>query len=143
MRRIHLLRVGEGPRAFAPLLAAAAAAAVRLGWLELAAPAPLPAEARDALLAGAERMVAVGEGWTLSARRRPGAPVLRELLRQQFLGCAAVLVHGEVEAPRLAPLGGDSWSVQAAGGPERRLGTAELLSALRAPRPFAPAEPVR
>ena len=142
MRRIHLLRVEEGPDAFGPLLVAATAAGLRVGWLELAAPAPPPEELRRALVAGGDRAVAVGEGWTLSVRARRGSPRIRELLRAQFAGCVAVLVRGELEAPRLALLEEGAWSVRA-GDRERRLATAELVAALREPRPFPPAEPVR
>lgn len=147
MRRIHVLRVEEEPGVFGPLLVAAAAAGLRVGWLDLATPPPPPEELRRALLAGGERAVAVGEGWTLSVRARRGAPRLRELLRAQFAGCAAVLVRGqpgvvEVESPRLAPVAEGTWSVRA-GERERRLDTAALVAALREPRPFPPAEPVR
>jgi len=149
LRRIHVLRVEEEPDVFGPLLLAAAAAGLRVGWLELASPPPPPPEElRRALLAGGERALAVAEGWTLSVRARRGAPRLRELLRAQFAGCAAVLVRGQagvvvgVEAPRLAPLAEGTWSVRA-GEHDRRLDTAGLVSALREPRPFPPAEPVR
>lgn len=148
MRRIHVLRVEEDPAVFGPLLAAAAAAGLRVGWLELAAPPAPPEELRRALLAGGERAVAVGEGWSVSVRARRGPPRLRELLRAQFAGCAAVLVRGElgvmagVEAPRLAPIAEGTWSVRA-GERERRLDAAALVAALREPRPFPPAEPVR
>ena len=52
MRRIHLLRVADEAAVFAPLLAAAAAAGLRVGWLELeGAPEP-PAALAAALRAG-------------------------------------------------------------------------------------------
>src|SRR5688500_124252 len=87
LRRIHLLRVAEEAHVFQPLLAAAVDAGLRVGWLELQAPPPPPEGLRDALAAGSERAVAVGESWTLAARARKGPARLRELLRQQFLGC--------------------------------------------------------
>jgi hypothetical protein len=143
VRRIHLLRVAEEAQAFAPLLLAAAADGMRVGWLELAEPPALPEPLRAALLAGSARAVAVAEPWTLAARPRRGAPGLRELVRQQFLGCVAVLVRGEVDAPRLAPAGdGSGWHVTVGEEAARRLDTAQLVAALRQPRPFAPAEPM-
>ena len=142
MRRVHLLRVAEEPRAFAPLLLAAAASGLRLGWLELAAPPALPEPLGTALLAGGARAVAVADSWTLAARPRRGAPRLRELVRQQFLGCAGVLVRGEVEAPLLAPSADGSWLVTAGGEPARSFDTEHLVAALRQARPFPPAVPV-
>jgi hypothetical protein len=142
MRRIHLLRVAEEARVYEPLLRAAAAAGLRVGWLELQTPAPPPAEVRAALDAGSERAVTVGESWTLAARLRKGPARVRELLRQQFLGCTLVLVRGEAEAPLLVPAGDDAWRVTIPGGKERRLTVDQLVAALREPRPFAPAEPV-
>ena len=143
MRRIHLLRVEGAPEVYAPLLTAAAAAGLRVGWLELQhAPAP-PDSLRDALQAGNDRVVAIGETWTLAARPRKGAARLRELLRQQFLGCTLVLVHGEVEvvSPVLAAVD-DGWRTTMPDSAERRLTTEQLVAALREPHPFAPAEPV-
>jgi hypothetical protein len=142
LRRIHLLRVaGEAPL-YEPLLRAAAAAGLRIGWLELEAP-PAPPEALRAVLdAGSDRAVAVGESWTLTARPRKGPARLRELLRQQFLGCTLVLVHGDGDAPVLQPAGDGAWRVTIPGGAERRLSLDQLVAALREPRPFAPAEPV-
>src|SRR5262245_22165038 len=123
-------------------MAAAAAAGLRVGWLELQAPPPPPEGMRAVLRAGRNRVVAVADGWTMSVRPRQGAARLRELLRQQFLGCALVLVHGEVEAPLLLPAVDEVWRVDIPGAGERRYTVAELLAALREPRPFAPAAPV-
>ena len=97
---------------------------------------------RDALAAGSERAVAVGESWTLAARARRGPARLRELLRQQFLGCTLVLVRGDADAPALASTGDGGWRITIPGGAERRLALEQLIAALREPRPFAPAEPV-
>ena len=142
MRRIHLLRVAGEPHEYAALLRAAAEAGMRVGWLELQEPALPPEGLRAALDAGSDRAVAVGEGWTVTARPRKGAARLRELMRQQFLGCTLVLVHGEADAPWLAPVGEDAWRVTIPGGGERRLTLEQLVAALREPRPFAPAEPI-
>jgi len=53
-----------------------------------------------------------------------------------------VLVHGEADAPTLAPVGEGAWRIAIPGGAERRLTLEQLVAALREPRPFAPAEPV-
>ena len=142
MRRIHLLRVADEAHVYEPLLRAAAEADLRVGWLELQAPPQPPEVLRAALGAGGDRAIAVGEGWTVTARPRKGASRLRELMRQQFLGCTLVLVHGEADAPTLAPVGEGAWRVTIPGGAERRLTLEQLVAALREPRPFAPAEPV-
>ena len=144
MKRIHLLRVAGEAGVYAPLLVAAAAAGLRVGWLELEAPPPPPDALRAVLEAGGERAVAVAAGWTLTVRPRKGAARLRELLRQQFLGCALVLVRGEVEAPApaLEPTDDGGWRLTIPGGAERRLSLDQLVAALREPRPFAPREPV-
>lgn len=142
MRRIHLLRVAGEAHVFGPLLVAAAAAGLRVGWLELEAPPPPPEALRAVLRAGGERAVAVGADWTLAVRPRKGAAALRELLRQQFLGCTLVLVHGEVDAPTLEATEDGVWRVRVGEARERRLSVDQMLAALRQPRPFAPAEPV-
>ena len=142
MRRIHLLRVAEEAEVYRPLLVAAGEAGLRVGWLELQAPPPPPPTLSGALAAGSERAVAVGESWTLAARARKGPARLRELLRQQFLGCTLVLVRGEADAPLLVAADDGMWHVTIPGGSERRYGTDQLAAALREPRPFAPAEPV-
>jgi hypothetical protein len=142
LHRIHLLRVADEAHVYEPLLRAAAEAGLRVGWLELQAPPQPPEVLRAALGAGGDRAVAVGEGWTVTARPRKGASRLRELMRQQFLGCTLVLVHGEADAPTLAAVGEGAWHVAIPGGAERRLTLEQLVAALREPRPFAPAEPV-
>lgn len=140
MKSPHLLRVSVEPSAFAPLVAAARAAGARVGWLELppAAPAPPPAtpsSLEEAAAAGVLRAVAVGEGRTVAVKPLAGPPVLRDLLREHFLGCALVLVRGELEAPLLTP-DGDAWRLEPPGQPPRRLTTQELVARLRRPRPW-------
>jgi hypothetical protein len=152
MRRIHLLRVVEDPAAFARLFATADGAGMRIGWLELAAepaaaPTPdgavdLPAALRQAVLAGGARAVRVGGDHTATLRARKGPIPLRELLRQQFLGCALVLVRGTVEAPLLEGEADGAWQVSIRDAGARRFTAEALVAALRQPRPFAPAEPV-
>src|SRR6185436_14218941 len=101
----HLLRVELGPAAFLPLFAAARALELRLGWLELGgAVAPLPASLDAAASLGALRAVAVGEGKSVAVKPRRGAPVLKDLLREHFAGCALVLVEGEEGAVPGLPL---------------------------------------
>ncbi|HRC86245.1 MAG TPA: hypothetical protein PK413_11595 [Thermoanaerobaculia bacterium] len=99
MRVPHLVRVAEGPEAFRELFTAAAARGHRLGWLSLTPPAP-PLEHESAAVLGATRAVSVGAGRVLATKPQKGQPVLKDLLREHFLGCAAVLI----EAPGGAPL---------------------------------------
>jgi hypothetical protein len=133
--RTHLLRVAAPPEEFAELFAAAREAGLRLGWLELSPPECLPPSLERAAACGALRAVAVGRERAVAVKPRRGAPVLRDLLREHFAGCGAVLARGEVEAPLLCAEG-EGWRVGGGGG--RRFSTAELLEELRRPRPFSP-----
>jgi hypothetical protein len=136
---VPLLRVEEGPERFAPLVEAARALGLRVGWLEFAPPAPLPDDLARAAALGVLRAVAVGDGRSAAVKPLRGEPVLRDLLREHFRGCALVLLRAPQPplgpaAPDLAP-DGDAWRV-AVDGAARRYGTAELAAALRKPRPF-------
>ncbi|HYO16385.1 MAG TPA: hypothetical protein VE685_24565 [Thermoanaerobaculia bacterium] len=135
MKAPHLLRVEEGPDRFAPLIDAARALGLRIGWLDLgASPAP-PADLESAASLGALRAVAVGEGRTVAVKPLRGAPVLRDLLREHFQGCALVLVRGPVNAPLLAPAG-DGWRLEPPGSASRLYKSEQLASALRKPHPW-------
>ncbi len=151
MKGPHLLRVELGPAAFLPLFAAARALGLRLGWLELdGAVEPLPASLDAAASLGALRAVAVGEGKTVAVKPRRGAPVLRDLLREHFSGCALVLVEAEEGAapglPLLGPgepAGGEAeearWRiVLPPPGADLVLSSSALAAALRKPRPWEP-----
>lgn len=146
MRSPHLLRIEEDPEVFASLVAAAAAAGSRVGWLEWAEPEPVPPTLARAAGAGALRAVAVGEKGSVAVKARRGEPVLADLLREHFLGCRLVLVRGappDASAdplPRLVPVSGGSWRLET-GGEEptafaRDLSTDELVARLRRPRPW-------
>lgn len=148
LRRAHLLRVDEGPERFAALVAALSAAGMRAGWLDLAgdrgeAP-PAPADLETAAVAGVLRAVAVGHGpqggRSIAVKPIKGEPVLADLLREHFRGCALVLVRGlpvggEPAAAHLARDGG-AWRVSPPGEAARACSTAELVAALRRPRPW-------
>lgn len=136
MKTPHLLRVEDDPQHFAPLIEAARALELRVGWLDLgasAAPVPEPLEAAGGL--GVLRAVSVGEGRSVAVKPFRGAPVLKDLLREHFRGCAVVLVRGEVDAPLLAPAE-DGWSVTPREVAGRRYTAADLAAALRKPRPW-------
>ncbi len=151
MRPPHLLRVEEGPERFAPLLAAIAAAGLRAGWLELGPAAPAAASLESAAALGARRAVAAGGGRSVALKLLRGEPVLRDLLREHFSGCALVLVRtsgAEPPAPA-APAGvplaaapalfpsGDGWRIARAGdAAPQHYDTPGLLAALRQPRPW-------
>ena len=136
MRTAHLLRVDEGPDRFISLFEAVRALGLRIGWLDLgAAPAPLPADLESAARLGALRAVAVGEGRAAAVKPLRGAPVLKDLLREHFQGCALVLVRGAVDAPLLVP-DGESWSVEPPGAASRLYTPEDLASALRKPHPW-------
>jgi hypothetical protein len=132
----HLLRVTEPPERFAPLIEAARGLGLRIGWLELGpAPQPVPGPLETAAGLGALRAVAVGEGRAVSVKPLRGQPVLKDLLREHFLGCALVLVCGEVDAPVLEP-DGEAWRLALPENASRRLTTVELAESLRKPHPW-------
>jgi hypothetical protein len=134
----HLLRVAEPPERFAPLIEAARAEGLRVGWLELeGAVEPVPETLGSAAGLGALRAVAIGAGRTVSVKPLRGAPVLRDVLREHFRGCALVLVRGEVDAPALRPEGA-AWVLDVQGFAGQAFSTAELLSAFRSPKRLGP-----
>lgn len=143
MKTPHLLRVEAGPETFLTLFAAARALSLRLGWLELeGAVEPLPASLAAAAALGALRAVAVGEGKTVAVKPRRGAPVLKDLLREHFSGCALVLVEAEEKSAPGLPLlrpDGEGWRVVLPdAGAELPFSSEGLVSGLRKPRPWAP-----
>lgn len=141
MKAPHLLRVTLPPDRFASLIEAARALELRIGWLDwpgTPGECPAPSSLEVAADLGVLRAVSVGEGRTVSVKPLRGRPVLKDLLREHFLGCALVLVRGDVEAPALEP-DGDGWRLQlpdSSARASRRLTTAELSEALRKPHPW-------
>lgn len=136
MKSPHLLQVEEGPERFAGLIEAARALGLRVGWLDLATPAP-PMEGLEAAASlGVLRAVSVAGGRSVAVKPLRGQPVLRDLLREHFQGCVLVLVRGPVEAPRLSPGAEGGWEVRVGEEAARRFDTAELAAVLRKPRPW-------
>ncbi|HVR95652.1 MAG TPA: hypothetical protein VMW27_03505 [Thermoanaerobaculia bacterium] len=135
MKAPHLLRVEDGPERFAALIEAARAEGLRIGWLDLSIPSASPGLEAAAGL-GVLRAVAAGGGRSVAVKPLRGEPVLKDLLREHFRGCALVLVRGEVEAPVLRP-DGDGWKVEVEGEAARRFETGKLATALRKPRPWS------
>ena len=133
MKSPHLLRVTLPPDRFAALIAAARALKLRIGWLDWSAESPVSALDGAADL-GVLRAVSVQEGRTVSVKPLRGRPVLKDLLREHFLGCALVLVRGDVDAPALEP-DGDGWRLALPENASRHFTTAELSEALRKPHP--------
>jgi hypothetical protein len=131
----HLLRVDDAPDRFASLIETARAEGLRVGWLELAEVAPLPEVLEAAAGLGVLRAVSVGGSRTVAVKPLRGAPVLKDVLREHFLGCAAVLVRGEEDAPRLRP-GGEGWVMEVPGLAAQPLTTEQLLAKLRSPLPL-------
>jgi hypothetical protein len=141
MKSPHLLRVTLPPDRFGSLIEGARALKLRIGWLDWnATPGTLDHCRASSALDGAAdlgvlRAVSVQEGRTVSVKPLRGRPVLKDLLREHFLGCALVLVRGEVDTPALEP-DGESWSLQLPENASRRFTTAELSKALRKPHPW-------
>ena len=102
MKAPALVAVDEEPRAFLALFAAARERGVRVGWLDLARDVEVPELLAGAVLAGASKVVSTAGGSSVAVKPMRGTPVLRDLLREHFLGCALVLVRGRDGRPRLA-----------------------------------------
>ena len=136
MRTPHLLRVEENPDRFASLIEAACALGLRIGWLELGADSrPVPESLEIAASLGALRAVAVDQGRTITVKPLRGQPVLRDLLREHFQGCALVLVRGEAATPLLT-IREDAWIVSPPGVASRSYTVEQLAAALRQPHPW-------
>ncbi|MEM8962407.1 MAG: hypothetical protein AAGD38_13070 [Acidobacteriota bacterium] len=131
----HLLRVEAPASAFAPVVAAATTADVRVGWLDFE-PASTPVELAPAADLGVLRAVAVGDGRTVAVKPMKGPPVLRDVLREHFRGCVLVLVRGAIDAPRLESLGDDRWRIHRLDAPYLDVDLESLIARLRKPRPW-------
>lgn len=138
MKGPHLLRVADPPEVFEGLFRAAAALGLAVGWLDFPRePVPAPHALTTAAALGARRAVSVGEGGSVAVKPRRGAPVLQDLLREHFLGCALVLLAGEGPFPReISRLygAGEGWRVEKSGGEARGFTSEELAAALRSPK---------
>lgn len=146
----HLLRVDRTMLEFAPFVAALRQDGRRAGWLEWAPgkrpPAPASPEVGET---GVLRAVKVDAEQTVAVKKLRGAPVLRDVLREHFRGCAVVLVladnESDLDAPRLEPAesaaGAAGWRIVQHGA-AREMNTEDLVAILRRPHPFpAPAPP--
>ena len=136
MKAPHLLRVEDAPESFSELVEAARADGLRVGWLELAEVAPLPEVLAAAAGLGLLRAVSAGGGRTVAVKPLRGEPVLKDLLREHFLGCALVLVRGAVDAPLLRR-NGEGWVIDAPETAGQPLTTAQLAAKLRSPLALA------
>ena len=101
MKRIHLFRVDGEAQVFSELIAASKIAGLKVGWLHWA-----PSSDPDAPSTQQElfRRVDVVAGRTLSEKPRSGAPIFRDVLREYFQGCVAVLVQVDGDLPSTEPL---------------------------------------
>ena len=133
MKTPALVAVESEPEAFAALFAAARERGERLGWLDLAPPPPGPPALERAAALGALRAVAAGGDRSVAVKPLRGAPVLRDLLREHFLGCAIVLVRGVEGFPRLAPAG-ELFRLELAPARARDLDAAAAIAELLRPR---------
>ena len=118
----------------APEPGAKAFAASETGAKAFAPGAPPDLERAAAM--GCLRAVAAGAGRTVAVKPLSGPPVLRDLLREHFLGCRLVLVRGAADAPLLTPAAGAAWAVTPTAGAARSYTMDELAAALRKPRPW-------
>jgi hypothetical protein len=146
VKRIHLLRYQGEPTALEALFAAVRAEGLRAGWLQADPVRREEGPAGLAVEAGAFRAAAVAPGRVASVKRVAGPPVLRDLLREHFLGCALVVVRPGgagsaldaelAEVPTLE-LGPDGYRITAAGQAAHELSAEALAARLRRPHPWA------
>lgn len=132
MKTPHLLSVEDGPEQYLDLITAARELGLRVGWLDwtdtpvaAAAPGDLPRAAAGGVL----RAVAVGPDGTVAVKPRSGPPVLRDVLREHFLGCRLVLVRGAMPETPALTRDGESYRLG-----DLRLAAPELAERLRRPR---------
>lgn len=85
--------VGEGPAPFSPLFAAAADLGLKVGWLDLESAWEAPAPLAAAAVPGVLRAVAAAGAGSLALKVKKGPLVLKDLVREHFLGCELVCVH--------------------------------------------------
>jgi len=136
MKRIHLLSVEAQADTYLELIEALRADGRRVGWLDLSG-TRVPATLMAASGAGVLRAVGVDDGVTVAVKPRKGGVVLKDLLREYFVGCSVVLVRGGEGLPRLSAAEG-GWLLEVPGATTRSLDTARLVATLRKPRPFGP-----
>ncbi|HLF57945.1 MAG TPA: hypothetical protein VI942_13985 [Thermoanaerobaculia bacterium] len=132
MKTPALVAVDADPEKFAALFAEAAARGARVGWLDLAG-APASRFESPAAEAGAAKAVAMAPGRVVAVKRVGGVPVLRDLLREHFVGYALVLIANHDGWPRLTVERG-TFLLQIAPGRGRTLDAAALLDELARPR---------
>lgn len=132
MKAPVLLAVDGPAEPYASLFAAAKAAGLRIGWLVLNAPVDPPPPLQAPPLLEAFRAVAVGNGRSIAMKPMKGAAVLRDLLREHFLGADVVLVAGLALYPRLAARE-NGWHLAESATASRSYTTEELLVRLRKP----------
>lgn len=160
MKRIHVLRTRAGVEEVAGLMTAVRDEGLRVGWLDLTLDLTLdqPADLLSGALGGLERLaragaaraVALGAGRSVAVKTMTGPPVLRDVLREHFVGCALVLVRetgarGPAEGAPPAPDVSDlpllevtegGWRVVSGDGGALDLETSELAARLRRPDPW-------
>ena len=133
MKSPVLLAVDGPAEEFAPLFAAAKAAGLRVGWLAMNAPVDPPPPLQAPPLLEAFRAVAVGDGRSIAMKPMKGKAILRDLLREHFLGADVVLVAGLELFPRLTARGDGPWNLVESTTASRTYTTEELLVRLRKP----------
>lgn len=133
MKTPVLLAVDGSADAFASLFAAAKAAGIRIGWLAMNAEVDPPPPLQAPPLLEAFRAVAVGDGRSIAMKPMKGKAVLRDLLREHFLGADVVLVAGLELFPRLVARGDGPWKLVESATASRVYTTEELLVRLRKP----------
>ncbi|MEO1085609.1 MAG: hypothetical protein AAFY88_15320 [Acidobacteriota bacterium] len=147
MQRIHLLQVEADADVFAPLIAELARRGERAGWLDWRpgddAQGVVTGPLADAADLGVLRAVSVDRSAAVSIKPASGPAVLRDVVREYFRGCRAVLVRSASPVQALDGGGpipvlcrdGERFRVERGGG-RFELDAVELSDRLRRVRPF-------
>lgn len=133
MKLIHVLRTSISATECGALFAAAAALDVRVGWLDLESGAGAPPELEEAAASGAFRSVGVAGDRVLTVKPMRGPTVLKDLLREHFVGCRLVVTRGHLDAPELLVAPG-GYRVRFEDAAEKDYSAEALAKALRKPR---------
>ncbi len=143
-RPIRLLRVSDPAERFYALIEAAAELGVRVGWLEVGTAVSTPLD--EVASHGATRAVALDARGSVAVKRINGVPVLRDVLREHFLGSSAVLARIVDDVPtsiaeQLAEAAAlhcrDEGFVLSRGSERQALSRDELIRALGRPSHWA------
>ncbi len=132
MKHIHVLRTTGDAADFRALFASSSALGVRVGWLDLDTEAGPPPQLEEVAELGVFRVVGVTAKRVVTVKPMHGATVLKDLLREYFVGCRLVVIRGELDAPELLAIP-SGYRVRFEDGDEKDFSSDALARALLKP----------